>query len=86
MDNALREQIKNLMVENLMLQVTAAEIGDDQPLFGPDSLGLDSVDALQLVVALDKNFGLKVPDPAAAKQILQSVNTIAAAIEKHRAG
>jgi acyl carrier protein len=58
MDNALREQIKSLMVENLMLQVTAAEIGDDQPLFGPGSLGLDSVDALQLVVALDKNFGL----------------------------
>ena len=86
MDNALREQIKNLMVENLMLQVTAAEIGDDQPLFGPGSLGLDSVDALQLVVALDKNFGIKVPNPAAAKQILQSVNTIAAAIEKHRAG
>lgn len=86
MDNALREQIKNLMVENLMLQVTAAEIGDDQPLFGPGSLGLDSVDALQLVVALDKNFGLKVPDPAAAKQILQSVNTIAEAVEKHRAG
>ena len=86
MDNALREQIKSLMVENLMLQVAAAEIGDDQPLFGPGSLGLDSVDALQLVVALDKNFGLKVPDPAAAKQILQSVNTIAAAIEKHRAG
>jgi acyl carrier protein len=86
MDNALREQIKNLMVENLMLQVTATEIGDDQPLFGPGSLGLDSVDALQLVVALDKNFGLKVPDPAAAKQILQSVNTIAAAVEKHRAG
>ena len=86
MDNALREQIKNLMVENLMLQVTAAEIGDDQPLFGAGSLGLDSVDALQLVVALDKNFGLKVPDPAAAKQILQSVNTIAAAVEKHRTG
>ena len=86
MDNALREQIKNLMVENLMLQITAAEIGDDQPLFGSGSLGLDSVDALQLVVALDKNFGLKVPDPAAAKQILQSVNTIAAAVEKHRAG
>ena len=85
-DETLREEIKEMMVENLMLQVTAAEIGDDQPLFGPGSLGLDSVDALQLVVALDKNFGLKVPDPAAAKQILQSVNTIAAAIEKHRAG
>ncbi len=68
------------MVENLMLQVTATEIGDSQPLFGPESLGLDSVDALQLVVALDKNFGLKIPDPAAAKEILQSVDTIAAAV------
>ncbi|HEY6169258.1 MAG TPA: acyl carrier protein, partial [Verrucomicrobiae bacterium] len=57
-------------------------IGDDQPLFGPESLGLDSVDALQLVVALDKTFGLKIPDPAAAKQILHSVNTIAEAVER----
>ena len=84
--NELREKIKNLMVENLMLQVTATEIADDQALFGPGSLGLDSVDALQLVVALDKNFGLKVPDPAAAKEILQSVNTIAAAVKGHLSG
>ena len=48
----------------------------------PGSLGLDSVDALQLVVALDKQFGLKVPDPAAAKEILQSVNTIASAVQR----
>ena len=80
--NELKEKIKSLMVENLMLQVTAAEIGDDQLLFGPGSLGLDSVDALQLVVALDKNFGLKIADPAAAKEILQSVNTIADAVQK----
>ncbi len=83
MQAELKGRIKALMVENLMLQVTAEEIGDDQPLFGPDSLGLDSVDALQLVVALDKNFGLKIPDPAAAKEILQSVNTIAATLDKH---
>ncbi len=81
----LKETIKSLMVENLMLQVTAEEIGDDQLLFGPGSLGLDSVDALQLVVALDKNFGLKIADPAAAKQILQSVNTIAQAVEQKMA-
>jgi acyl carrier protein len=79
---ALKERIKTMMVENLMLQVTAAEIGDDLPLFGPGGLGLDSVDALQLVVGLDKNFGLKIPDPAAAKEILQTVNTIADAIQK----
>jgi acyl carrier protein len=82
---ALKERIKAMMVENLMLQVTAAEIGDDLPLFGPGGLGLDSVDALQLVVGLDKNFGVKIPDPAAAKEILQSVNTIAEAVQKKMA-
>jgi acyl carrier protein len=78
--DALKEQIKALMVENLMLQISAAEIKDDQPLFGPGSLGLDSVDALQLVVALDKNFGLKIASPATAREILQSVDTMAGAV------
>ncbi len=80
--STLKAQIKDLMIENLMLQVPASEIGDDMPLFGPGSLGLDSVDALQLVVALDKTFGLKIPDPASAKATLQSVNTIASAVER----
>src|SRR5437899_5407063 len=84
--NGLKEQIKTMMVENLMLQVTAADIAEDQPLFGPGSLGLDSVDALQLVVALDKNFGLKIPDPGAAKEILQSVNTIVTAVQRKLSG
>jgi len=80
--NALKSRIKKMMVDNLMLQVSTDEIGDEQPLFGPTSLGLDSVDALQLVVALDKNFGLKIADPTAAKEVLQSVNTIVAALQK----
>ncbi|MCU0783324.1 MAG: phosphopantetheine-binding protein [Verrucomicrobia bacterium] len=80
----LKAEIKRMMVENLMLQSGAEEIADDQPLFGPDSLGLDSVDALQLVVALDKNYGLKIPDPETARKTLQSVNTIAAALEMHQ--
>ena len=80
--DTLKDRIKNMLVENLMLQVTAAEIGDETPLFGPGGLGLDSVDALQIVVALDKNFGLKIPDPAAAKTILQNVNTIADAVQQ----
>jgi acyl carrier protein len=82
----LKTQIKHLLVENLMLQSQAEEIADDLPLFGPGSLGLDSVDALQLVVALDKNYGLKIPDPEAAKKVLQSVNTIVAALEAHLSG
>lgn len=81
----LKGRIKAMIVENLMLQVSAGEIGDDQPLFGPGSLGLDSVDALQLVVALDKNFGLKIADPGEARAILGSVNTICAAVERRLA-
>ena len=80
--NALKQRIKELMVENLMLQVTTADIGDDLPLFGPGSLGLDSVDALQLVVALDKHFGLKIRDPEAAREILRNVNTITQAVQQ----
>ena len=73
------------MVETLMLQVGAAEIADDQALFGPNSLGLDSVDALQLVVMLDKNFGLKIPDSNVARETLASVHSIVTALEKHGA-
>ena len=79
----LKERIKAMMVENLMLQVSPAEIGDDQALFGPGSLGLDSVDALQLVVGLDKHFGLKIPDPATAKEVLRSINAMMAAVQRN---
>jgi len=84
MTTTLKQELKRMMVENLMLQVTPDEIGDDLLLFGPGSLGLDSVDALQLVVALDKDYGLKIPDPTAARQILQSVASIADAVARHR--
>ena len=80
----LKSRLKEMLVDNLMLDFSAEEIRDDQPLFGPDGLGLDSVDALQLVVGLDKHFGLKVSDPEAAKVILESINTIAAAVEENK--
>lgn len=80
----LVDEIKALMAENLMLQVPLEEIGDNQLLFGPGSLGLDSVDALQLVVALDKTYGLKIPDPDTARKILQSPATIAAEVASLR--
>lgn len=87
MDDAmqLEDQIKAMMVENLMLQVGTDEIGDTTPLFGPGGLGLDSVDALQLVVALDKSFGLKITDPGAARDILQSVSSMAGAVRSAKA-
>ena len=67
-----------------MLKVPADEIADDTPLFGPEGLGLDSVDALQLVVALEKKYGLKLPDGIAARGILQSVATIMTEIHARR--
>ena len=87
MDNTatLKLDIKRLMVENLMLQITPEEIGDQQMLFGPGGLGLDSVDALQLVVAFDKTYGLKITDPEVARQVLQSVTTMAEAVAGHLA-
>jgi acyl carrier protein len=78
----LRQKIKEVMVEELMLEMEPVEIGDDTPIFGGGGLGLDSVDALQLVVGLEKHFGLKIGNSDAAKQILTSVETIAVEIEK----
>ncbi len=80
----LKREIKQLIVDNLMLKIGPDEIGDDQPLFGPESLGLDSVDALQLVVALEKAYGLKLADSEATRKALQNVNAMAAAVAQAR--
>jgi acyl carrier protein len=78
----LRLKIKEMMVEELMLEQSPEEIGDTVPIFGGAGLGLDSVDALQLVVGIEKHFGLKIGNSEAAKTILESVETIAMEIEK----
>jgi acyl carrier protein len=78
--DAIKLQIKQAMVEELMLPQSAEEIADDALIFSPQGLGLDSVDALQLVVALEKRFGLKLADAAAARETLRSVDTIAEAV------
>lgn len=79
-DTEIRQKIKEVIIEELMLQETPEDIANDTPLFG-EGLGLDSVDALQLVVALEKHFGLKVGDAEKAKVILRSIDTIADAVE-----
>jgi len=72
----LRTQIKEMLVKNLMLQTTADQIGNDLPLFGPGSLGLDSIDALELVVSMEKTFGVGVPNSEVAAKALRTVDTI----------
>src|SRR5215469_12052344 len=72
----LRTRIKEMLVKNLMLQVKPDQIGDDLPLFGANGLGLDSIDALELVVSMEKTFGVAVPNSEVAAKALQTVNTI----------
>ena len=82
----LRHAIKEMMVENLMLKVPKEEIADDLPLFGPNGLGLDSIDALELVVSLEKKFGVTVPNSETARQALATVNSIAEYVVANRKG
>jgi acyl carrier protein len=75
-DPNLRQRIKEMLVKNLMLQVTPEQISDDMPLFGAGGLGLDSIDALELVVSMEKTFGVGVPNSEVASTALRTVNTI----------
>jgi acyl carrier protein len=72
----LKEQIKEMLVTNLMLRTPKEEIANDLPLFGSDGLGLDSIDALQLVVSMEKTFGVGVPNSDVARVALATVNSI----------
>ena len=80
----LKESIKDMMIESLMLKTPKEEIGDDLPLFGPEGLGLDSIDALELVVSLEKRFGVTVPNSEVAKSALVNVNAISDYIVENR--
>jgi acyl carrier protein len=81
----LKENLKAQIIEQLNLEdLTPADIQDDAPLFGDQGLGLDSIDALEFIVLLDTNYGIKIADPSEGKEIFQSVNTLADYISKHQ--
>lgn len=83
----MRELVENLkaeIIDSLNLEgVEPSEIDETEPLFDSD-LGLDSIDALELIVLLEKNYGLKIANPEDGKKIFYSVSTIADYIESNR--
>ncbi|MFK7050186.1 MULTISPECIES: phosphopantetheine-binding protein [Flavobacterium] len=81
---ALKQELKAKIIEVLNLEdVTVEDIQDTDALFG-DGLGLDSIDALELIVLLDKEYGIKLTDPKEGKTIFASVETMADFIAKNR--
>ncbi|SFJ47622.1 phosphopantetheine-binding protein [Myroides guanonis] len=80
----LKKELKVKIIEVLNLEdIELSEIGDQDALFG-DGLGLDSIDALELIVLMDKDYGIKLSDPKEGREIFQSIETMAAYIAAHR--
>lgn len=81
----LKEQLKAQIIEQLNLEdLTPQDIADDQLLFAEDGLGLDSIDALEFIVLLESQYGLKLADPSQGKEVFQSINSLAKFIEENK--
>lgn len=80
----LKKELKTLIIEECEKNCTIEDIKDDEILFGPDSkLELDSMDALQISMALHKKYGLKTTDSKKLKKIMASINTLTKHIKEN---
>ena len=80
----LKAQLKEQILEALSLdEMKPEEIDDNAPLFG-EGLGLDSIDALELIVLMEKQYGIKLSNPAEGKEVFKSINVMAENIAKNR--
>ena len=70
------ELLKGMLLENTMIKVDANSIDEDTILFGEEGIGLDSLDALQMIVAIEKLYGLEIKDPTTARDALQSLGVL----------
>ncbi|MCH4148326.1 MAG: phosphopantetheine-binding protein [Prevotella sp.] len=81
----LQEELKMKVIEALNLEdMKPEDIDNDAPLFGDEGMGLDSIDALELIVLLEKNYGIKIKDPKAGKDVFKSINVMAAYVAANR--
>lgn len=82
--NNLTEELKKDIIEHLNLEdLQPEDIGDDDQLFG-GGIGLDSIDALELIVLLEKNYGIKIDNPEEGRKVFHSVGSMARYIAQHR--
>ena len=80
----LKQQLKEQIIEALnLLSVTPEDIKDDEPLFN-SGLGLDSIDSIELIVLLNRKYGIDIRDPKEGRKVLVDINTMVDYIEKNR--
>lgn len=79
----LKAELKQAIVRGLRLPISPSEISDDMPLFG-EGLGLDSIDVLEVVLELERSFGVQIQDEQTGAEVLRSIDTIAAFVECER--
>lgn len=85
MMQALIEELKNHLIEDLNLEeITPEDIDENAPLFGDEGLGLDSIDVLEMILILEKYYGLRIATPEEGKQVFQSVKTMAEYITSNK--
>ena len=84
MSEELKVQIKQAIVRSLKLPIKADDIQDAAPLFGTEGLGLDSIDALELVLELERSFGVVIGDEQTGGKVLRSVDSIAEFVVQQR--
>ena len=79
------QEMKEALIESLNLEdITPDEIDNEAPLFGDEGLGLDSIDALEIILILERNYGIRIANPAEGKSIFYSVRTLADFITANR--
>jgi len=82
----LKPRLKAILVERLKLERSADSIGDSEPLFGPDGLGLDSIDALELVLGVEQEFGVRIENEEVGTEALASIEQLARFVASKQAG
>ena len=81
----LIDTLKSQIISALNLEdMSIEDIDTDAPLFGEGGLGLDSIDILELIVLLERNYGIRLANPAEGKEVFKSIRTIAQYVEKNR--